>query len=112
MRIEKFTTLFQSALGDAQSLALGRDNQFIEPIHLLKAMLGQDQGAVKPLLLKSGVKIEQLEAELDQAITKLPQVEGAPGEIYPSKDLLRLLNITDKLAQERKDQYILQNYFY
>ena len=111
MRIEKFTTLFQSALGDAQSLALGRDQQYIEPVHLLRAMLTQDQGTVKPLLMKSGVSIENLESELDQAIAKLPQVEGTPGEVYPSKDLLRLLNITDKLAQERKDQYISSELF-
>jgi ATP-dependent Clp protease ATP-binding subunit ClpB len=111
MRMDKFTTLFQSALADAQSLAMGRDQQFIEPVHLMSAMLAQQQGSVKPLLLKAGVRVEALQKQLEEAIHRLPQVEGAPGEIYPSKELVRLLNLTDKFAKEFHDQYIASELF-
>ncbi len=79
MRMDKFTTLFQSALADAQSLAVGRDQQFIEPVHLFRAMLTQEQGSVKPLLTKVGVKIEVLQRQLDEAIERIPQVQGTFG---------------------------------
>jgi ATP-dependent Clp protease ATP-binding subunit ClpB len=106
MRMDKFTTMFQMALADAQSLAVGRDNQFIEPTHVLKAMLGQDHGSVAPLLEQSGAKIPVLIDELDKAIDRLPQVEGTPGEVHASNEFGRLLNITDKLAQKRDDKFI------
>jgi ATP-dependent Clp protease ATP-binding subunit ClpB len=111
MRMDKFTTLFQTALADAQSLAVGRDQQFIEPAHLMRAMLNQQQGSVKPLLSKAGVRVEQLQKQLDEIINRLPQVQGTPGEVYPSKELVRLLNITDKLAKEFQDQYISSELF-
>lgn len=111
MRMDKFTTLFQMALADAQSLAVGRDNQFIEPLHVMKALLNQEQGSVKPLLEQSGVNIAHLIEELDSAIGRIPQVEGVAGEVHISNDLIRLLNICDKLAQKRKDQYISSELF-
>ena len=111
MRLEKFTTLFQNAIADAQSLAVGKDHQFIEPIHLMSAMLKQEAGAVRPLLTRVGVHVDQLQNNIEQAIQRLPQVQGTPGEIYPSKDLIRLLNITDKLAQAHNDQYISSELF-
>lgn len=111
MRMDKFTTLFQSALADAQSLAVGRDQQFIEPVHLMRAMLAQQQGSVKPLLAQAGVRVDALQKQLDEAIARIPQVQGTPGEIYPSKELVRLLNITDKLAKDFQDQYISSELF-
>lgn len=109
--MDKFTTLFQSALAEAQSLAVGRDQQFIEPAHLMQAMLMQSQGSVKPLLVQAGVRVEPLQKQLEEAIARLPQVQGTPGEVYPSKELVRLLNITDKLAKEFNDQYISSELF-
>lgn len=104
--MDKFTNMFQMALADAQSLAVGRDNQFIEPVHLFKAMLGQDHGSVAPLLEQSGARLATLIDEVDQAIERLPQVEGAPGEVHVSNGLAQLLNVTDKLAQKRGDKFI------
>jgi len=111
MRIDKFTTMFQTALADAQSLALGQDNQFIEPTHLMKSMLNQEQGSVYPLLAKSGANMSHLIEEVDQAIARLPKVEGAQGEVHVSNELGRLLNQTDKLAQKNKDQFISSELF-
>ncbi len=111
MRMDKFTTLFQTALADAQSLAISRDQQFIEPVHLMRAMLSQEQGSVKPLLIRVGVRVEPLQKQLDDAIARVPQVQGTPGEVYPSKELVRLLNIADKLAKEANDQYISSELF-
>ncbi len=111
MRMDKFTNTFQVALADAQSLAVGHDNQFIEPIHVMKAMLNQEQGTVHPLLAQSRVDMALLIDELDKAIDRLPQVEGTPGEVHISNELSRLLNITDKLAQKNKDQFISSELF-
>ncbi len=106
MSLNKLTSKFQAALSDAQSLAVGNDNQFIEPVHLMKALLEQEGSTVRPLLLKANVNVLGLAQDLEQAIAQLPQVHGTPGEVYPSNDLTRLLNHADKLAQKRKDQYI------
>lgn len=111
MRMDKLTDTFQLALADAQSLALGNDNQFIEPIHLMKALLDQEGGSTLPLLSKAGVNVAKLSTDLKTAISKLPKVEGAPGEVHISNDLSRLLNVTDKLAQQRKDQFISSDLF-
>ena len=112
MRMDKFTTLFQNALADGQSLALGQENQFIEPAHVLSAMLQQPQGTIKPLLLKIGVNVNQLEQQLTDAIKRLPQVQGGtPGEIHISNELSRLLNVTDKLAKQQKDEFISSELF-
>lgn len=106
MRMDKFTNMFQMALADAQSLAIGRDNQFIEPVHLMQAMIAQDHGSIAPLLEKSGARLPSIIDALETAISRLPQVEGAPGEVHISNELSRLLNVTDKLAQKSGDSYI------
>lgn len=111
MSLNKLTSKFQNALSEAQSLAVGKDNQFIEPIHLMKALLDQSDGTARPLLMRAGVDTANLSRQLDEALGQLPQVEGTPGEVYPSNDLTRLLNVTDKLAQKRKDQYISSELF-
>jgi ATP-dependent Clp protease ATP-binding subunit ClpB len=111
MRMDKLTTKFQLALADAQSIAVGRDHQYIEPIHLMMALLDQDGGTARPLLAQSGVNINQLRVQLMQALDRLPQVQGTAGEVHVSNELGRLLNLTDKLAQTRKDQYISSELF-
>ncbi|HET7371470.1 MAG TPA: ATP-dependent chaperone ClpB [Gammaproteobacteria bacterium] len=109
--MDKLTSKFQIALADAQSLALGRDHQFIEPAHLMLAMLNQQAGTVHPLLAKAGVDVNRLRNQLDQALDRLPQVEGVGGDVHVSNDLNRLLNLTDKLAQKRNDQFIASELF-
>ena len=111
MRQDKLTARFQQALGDAQSLAVGRDNQILEPAHVLLALLDQQGGTVKPLVTKAGGNVAKLRTELGQALDRLPKVEGAPGDIHVSNDLTRLLNVTDKLAQQRGDQFISSELF-
>jgi len=111
MRMDKLTSKFQAALADAQSMALGRDNQFIEPAHVMKALLDQEGSSLRPILTKANVNLSALRTQLDSAIARLPQVEGVPGEIHVSNDLNRLFNVTDKLAQKRKDQYISSELF-
>ena len=106
MRMDKLTAKFQSALQDAQSLAVGRDHQFIEPVHLMFALLEQRGGTVRPLFSQAGANLNLLRSKLGEALDKLPQVEGAGGDVAMSNDLGRLLNVTDKLAQNRNDQYI------
>ncbi|MDI9817666.1 MULTISPECIES: ATP-dependent chaperone ClpB [unclassified Legionella] len=111
MRMDRLTSKFQMALADAQSLALGRDNGFIEPEHLMKALLDQQGGSCRPLLTKAGVNLSQLRTLVDQALDKLPKVSGTGGDIHISNALGRLLNLTDKLAQQRKDSYISSELF-
>jgi ATP-dependent Clp protease ATP-binding subunit ClpB len=112
MRMDKLTTKFQMALADAQSLAVGRDHQFIEPQHLMAALLDQEGGTVRPLLSRSGVRVDWLRSQVGEQLDRLPQVEGgAAGEVHVSSDLGRLLNVTDKLAQKRGDQYITSELF-
>jgi ATP-dependent Clp protease ATP-binding subunit ClpB len=109
--MDKLTSRFQSALSDAQSLAVGRDNQFMEPAHVLGALLDQQDGSTRPLLVKAGANVAKLRKDIDAALDKLPTVQGAPGDIHVSQDLSRLLNVTDKLAQQRKDDYISSELF-
>ncbi len=111
MRMEKLTSKFQAALADAQSVALGADNQFLEPVHVLQALIDQQGGTVRPLLLKAGANIARLRTDVAAAVDRLPKVEGTPGEIHLSNDLGRLLNVTDKLAQKRGDQFISSELF-
>ncbi|MGV6816584.1 MAG: ATP-dependent chaperone ClpB [Thiotrichales bacterium] len=112
MRTDKLTSKFQLALQDAQSLAVGRDHQFIEPVHLMTALLDQEGGTVRGLLTKAGVNVNQLRSKLGEAMDRMPSVSGGDaGEVHVSNDLGRLLNITDKLAQQRKDQYISSELF-
>ena len=106
MRQEKLTARLQQALGDAQSLAVGRDHQMLEPVHLLAALIDQQGGTVRPLLLKAGGNLPKLRTELGNALERLPKVEGTPGEVHIGNDLVKLLNVTDKLAQQRGDQFI------
>ena len=106
MRSEKLTSKFQMALADAQSLAVGRDHQFIDPLHLLSALLSQQGGSVADLLSSAGVHVGRLRQQLEEALTRLPQVQGAAGEVHVSNELSRQMNIADKLAQQRQDQYI------
>ena len=111
MRMDKLTSRFQAALADAQSLSVGRDHQFIEPAHLLLALIDVQGGGIRPLLLKAGADVNKLRAGLNELLDRLPSVEGAGGEIHVSNDLNRLLNVTDKLAQQRGDQYISSELF-
>lgn len=111
MRMDKLTSIFQQALADAQSLAVGRDHQYIEPVHLLMALLNQEGGTVRPLLSQSGANMNQLRSSVGEVLERVPQVEGAAGEVHMSKDLGRLLNMTDKLSQQRNDQYISSELF-
>jgi len=109
--MDKMTSKFQLALADAQSLAVGRDHQFIEPAHLMMALLDQEGGSVRHLLTQSDVNVNLLRSQLGEMLDKLPQVHGTAGEVHVSNDLGRLLNVTDKLAQQRKDTYISSELF-
>ncbi|MEO0997245.1 MAG: ATP-dependent chaperone ClpB, partial [Pseudomonadota bacterium] len=111
MRMDKLTSKFQLALADAQSLALGRDHQFIEPVHLALALLDQEGGSVRHLITRAGGNVNLLRSHLGEALDRLPQVEGTPGEVHLGNDLGRLLNVADKLAQQRNDQYISSELF-
>jgi ATP-dependent Clp protease ATP-binding subunit ClpB len=111
MRMDKLTSKFQSALADAQSLALGKDHQFIEPIHVMAALLDQEGGSVKPLLAQMGINTQSLRAEIAKELTRIATVTGAGGNIQFSNELLRLLNVTDKLAQKRNDKFISSELF-
>ncbi|HTQ74040.1 MAG TPA: ATP-dependent chaperone ClpB [Burkholderiales bacterium] len=111
MRLDKLTTKFQQALADAQSVAVGQDNQFIEPLHVLSALLAQEDGGSASLLSRAGVNVPRLREAVRQAISRLPKVEGHGGEVQISRDLNSLLNLTDKEAQKRGDQFIASELF-
>jgi len=111
MRSDKLTTKFQMALADAQSLAVGRDHQFIEPTHLTVALLDQQGGSVRHLLSQANVNVNALRSQLGVALDELPQVQGAGGDVQISNELGRVLNLTDKLAQQRKDEYLSSELF-
>lgn len=111
MRMDKLTNKFQMALAEAQSLAVGLDHQFIEPSHVMVAMLDQQGGSARGLLTKSGVNVNLLRSQLGDALDRLPKVEGAGGEVHIGNDLSKLLNLTDKQAQLRDDQYISSELF-
>lgn len=111
MRMEKLTSKFQAALADAQSMALGLDHAVIEPVHVMKALLDQEGGSIQAVLSKANVNLANLRSQLGAAIDRLPLVEGTGGEVHISNDLNRLLNLTDKIAQKRKDQYISSELF-
>jgi len=111
MRMDKLTTKFQLALADAQSLALGRDHQFIEPAHLMVALLDQEGGSVRSLLARSGANTQTLRSRLGEVVDGFPKVEGTGGDVQISADLARALNLSDKLAQKRGDQFISSELF-
>ncbi|MEQ1917042.1 MAG: Clp protease N-terminal domain-containing protein, partial [Gallionella sp.] len=106
MRFDKFTTKLQQALSDAQSLAVGADNQFIEPQHLLLALLNDTDSGAASLLARAGGNVNALKTALNDALTRLPKVEGHSGEVQVGRDLANLFNVTDKEAQKRGDQFI------
>ena len=111
MRLDKLTSKFQMALAEAQSLAVGQDHQFIEPAHLMVALLDQQGGTVRGLLSKAGANVNLLRSQLGDVIDHLPKVEGVGGDVHVSNDLTKLFNLTDKLAQKRNDQYISSELF-
>ena len=111
MRLDKLTSKFQLALADAQSLAVGQDHQFIEPVHVMVALLDQQGGSVRGLLTKSGVNVNLLRSQLGDVVDRLAKVEGTGGEVHIGTELSKLFNITDKFAQERDDQYISSELF-
>ena len=111
MRFDKFTTRFQQAVSDAQSLAVGNDQQFIEPQHLLLALLNQEDGGTSSLLARAGTNVGGLKAALGKAMDRLPKVEGHGGEVSVGRDLSNLFNITDKEAQKAGDQFIASEMF-
>ena len=111
MRMDKLTSKFQLALTDAQSLAVGRDHQFLEPIHVLSAMFQQDGGSVRPLLARVGVNDKALSDLLSKALADQPQVQGQAGEVHLSQQTSRIINVADKLAQQRGDSFISSDLF-
>ena len=111
MRMDKLTSRFQQALSDAQSLAVGRDHNLIEPLHLMVALLDQQGGSTRPMLAQAGVNVAALRQRLGEALDKLPKVSGQAGEVSLGNDLARLLNVCDKLAQQRADGFIASELF-
>lgn len=111
MRLDRFTSKFQLAISDAQSLALGRDHQYIEPVHLMVALLNQDSGSIRPILLNAHIDGSALRSKLTQELEKIPQVSGIGGDIQLSNSLISLLNLCDKIAQKRQDKYISSEIF-
>ncbi|MEE7625740.1 ATP-dependent chaperone ClpB [Methylobacter sp. Wu8] len=111
MRMDKLTSMFQSALADAQSMALGKDHQFIEPIHVMLALLDQHGGSIRPLLTHMGINTQLLRTDLLRELDRLATVSGSGGDVQISNELSRLLNLTDKLAQKRNDKFISSELF-
>ena len=106
MRMDKLTNSLQAAIADAQSIAVGRDHSVIEPVHLIRALLDQRSGSARPILQKAGCNLVTLNSAINDAIDELPTIANATGDVHMSSDLARLLNTSDKLAQQRKDAYI------
>ncbi|GAB6264446.1 ATP-dependent chaperone ClpB [Photobacterium sp. R1] len=111
MRLDRFTSKFQLAISDAQSLALGRDHQYIEPVHLMMALMNQDSSTTRPLLTLLNVDITQLRSSLSEQLDRLPKVSGIGGDVQLSHQMGVLFNMCDKLAQKRKDKYISSELF-
>lgn len=111
MRLDSFTNKFQTAFSEAQSLALGRDHQYIEPVHLMTALLNQQGGSVRPLFDQANINVNSLRSALSVAIDRLPRVEGTGGDVQLGKSTIVLLNLSDKIAQKRKDSYITSEVF-
>ena len=109
--MDKLTSKFQMALAEAQSLAVGQEHQFIEPAHLMVALLDQQGSSVRGLLTRAGVNVNVLRSKLGELLDRLPKVEGTGGEIHIGKDVSKLLNLTDKLSQDRNDQFISSELF-
>ena len=106
MRIDRFTSQLQLALSDAQSLAVGQDHAAVEPLHLLVALLDQQGGAIRPLLMQVGFDVKSLRESLNKGLEQLAKLQNPTGDMNMSQDLARLLNQADRLAQQKNDQYI------
>ncbi len=106
MRQDKLTTKLQEAISDAHSLAVGNDNQYVDPVHLLSALLQQDDGSAKSLLQRAGVNVNKLTSSLKSAVDRLPKVSGTGGDVQIGRELMNVLNLADKEAQKRNDQFI------
>src|SRR5690606_9025444 len=111
MRMDKLTSRFQQALADAQSIAVGRDHNMLEPVHVMSALLDQRGGSTAPMLAQSGTNVAALRTRIGEGLERLPRVAGQEGNISIGNDLSRLLNLTDKLAQQRGDQFIASELF-
>ena len=111
MRMDKLTSRFQQALADAQSLAVGRDHNVIEPAHLMAALLAQQGGGTAPLLIHAGVNMPVLRQRVNEILDRMPKVSGQEGAVNAGNDLARLLNVADKLAQQRGDAFIASELF-
>lgn len=111
MRLERFTSKFQQAISDAQSLAVGRDHQYIEPVHLLSSMLNQQAGSIRPLLDSMGVNVNSIRSALAERLDRMPRVQGGAVDVQLGRDTAHLLNLADKYAQQRKDDYITSELF-
>jgi ATP-dependent Clp protease ATP-binding subunit ClpB len=111
MRFDKLTTPFQSAIQEAQSLAVGNDNPYIEPLHVLAALINQDDGSARAILQRAGARVPALLTGIQQALDRLPKVEGHGGEVSISRDLDKIFNLTDKFAQKRGDAFIASELF-
>ena len=111
MRMDKLTTNFQLALQEAQSMAVGQDHQFIEPVHLMLAMLNQENSVVASLYLSAGADVNVIKEKSQEIVGRLPRVSGTAGEVHISNSLSNLLNVTDKLAQQTGDDYIASEMF-
>ena len=111
MRLDRMTTKFQQALSDAQSLALGKDHQYIEPIHLMSALLNQDGTTVAPLLTEAGINVNSLRSGVSKALERLPVVQGSGADVQLSQSMGRVLNICDKMSQKRQDKFISSELF-
>ena len=111
MRQDKLTTKFQQALGEAQSLALAHDNQFIEPVHLLAAVMNDPEGGAASLIERAGGNVKRVKDETQAALERLPKVTGTQGDVQIGRDLVRALNLTEKEAMARGDQFISTEMF-
>ncbi|KAB0463187.1 MULTISPECIES: ATP-dependent chaperone ClpB [Vibrio] len=111
MRLDRFTSKFQIAISDAQSLALGRDHQYIEPVHLMVSLLNQDSSAIRPLLTMLNVDVVQLRSKLSEMLDRVPKVSGIGGDVQLSNSMGTLFNLCDKVAQKRQDSYISSEVF-
>ncbi len=111
MRLDSFTSKFQTAISEAQSLVLGRDHQYIEPVHLMTALLNQQGGSVRPLFDQANINVNSLRSALSVAVDRLPRVEGTGGDVQLGKSTIILLNLSDKIAQKRNDDYITSEVF-
>jgi ATP-dependent Clp protease ATP-binding subunit ClpB len=111
MRLDRLTTKFQQAIADAQSVALGRDHQYIEPIHILQALLNQENSTVVAVLNHNHISVPELRSKISRELEKVPTVTGVGGDIQISRDTATALNLCDKLAQKRKDKFITSEVF-